>query len=138
MWVKSHRDLDVYKRGFELAGRIFTLSKGFPKEETYSLTDQIRRSSRSICANIAEAWGKRRYEAMFVSKLDAYAELLETQTWLDFAIACSYCKPKDIEVLDQEYLRLAQSLTAIIEHAPEWCKVQPPKRQSNGRAAVKR
>jgi len=68
--IKTHRDLDVYQMGFEAAMRIFELTKRFPKEETYSLTDQIRRSSRSVCSNIAEAWRKRRYEAAFVSKLN--------------------------------------------------------------------
>jgi four helix bundle protein len=79
--IQSHLDLDVYQLAFESAIRIFELSKQFPKEETYSLTDQIRRSSRSVCANIAEGWRKRRYEAAFVNKLtDAEAEAAETQT----------------------------------------------------------
>jgi four helix bundle protein len=79
--IQSHLDLDVYQLAFESAMRIFELSKQFPKEETYSLTDQIRRSSRSVCANIAEGWRKRRYEAAFVNKLtDAEAEAAETQT----------------------------------------------------------
>ena len=95
--IKSHLDLDVYKLAFESAMHIFELSKQFPKEETYSLTDQIRRSSRSMCANIAEGWRKRRYEAAFVSKLsDVEAEAAETQTWLDFASACGYL-PEDIK-----------------------------------------
>jgi four helix bundle protein len=80
--IISHRDLEVYKRAFEAATRIFDLSKTFPKEELYSLTDQIRRSSRSVCANLAEAWRKRRYEAAFISKLnDVEAEAAETQSW---------------------------------------------------------
>jgi four helix bundle protein len=79
--IQSHLDLDVYQLAFESAMRIFELSKQFPKEETYSLTDQIRRSSRSVCANITEGWRKRRYEAAFVNKLtDAEAEAAETQT----------------------------------------------------------
>jgi four helix bundle protein len=80
--IISHRDLEVYKRAFEAATRIFDLCKTFPKEELYSLTDQIRRSSRSVCANLAEAWRKRRYEAAFISKLnDVEAEAAETQSW---------------------------------------------------------
>lgn len=79
--ISRHQDLNVYKRAFAAAMRIFELSKNFPKEEIYSLTDQIRRSSRSVCANIAEAWRKRRYEAAFVAKLnDAEGESAETQT----------------------------------------------------------
>jgi four helix bundle protein len=89
--IKTHRDLNVYQMAFEAAMRIFELTKSFPKEETYSLTDQIRRSSRSVCSNIAEAWRKRRYEAAFVSKLnDAEAEAAETQTWLEFSGRCNY------------------------------------------------
>lgn len=89
--IQSHLELDVYNLAFESAMRIFELSKQFPHEETYSLTDQIRRSSRSVCVNIAEGWRKRRYEAAFVSKLnDAEVEAAETQTWLDFALECGY------------------------------------------------
>src|SRR5437868_2569858 len=86
-----HQDLNVYKKAFEVAMEIFELSKKFPREETYSLTDQMRRSSRSVCANLAEAWRKRRYEAAFVSKLnDVEAEAAETQTWLEFSVRCTY------------------------------------------------
>jgi four helix bundle protein len=89
--ITSHRDLEVYMRALEAAMRIFELSKAFPKEEMYSLTDQIRRSSRSVCSNIAEAWRKRRYQAAFVSKLnDAEMEAAETQCWLEFAVRCNY------------------------------------------------
>ena len=87
--IAKHQDLDVYKKAFEAAMQVFEFGKKFPKEEVYSLTDQIRRSSRSVCANLAEAWRKRRYEAAFVSKLnDAEAEAAETQTWLEFAVRC--------------------------------------------------
>lgn len=88
---QSFRDLTVYKKAFELAMEIFALSKAFPKEERYSLTDQIRRSSRAICSCIAEAYRKRNYKAYFVSKSsDADMENSETQSWLDFAKACGY------------------------------------------------
>src|SRR6266581_2648515 len=89
--ITRHQNLDVYKRSFQAAMQIFEVSKEFPKEETYSLTDQVRRSSRSVCANLAEAWRKRRYEAAFVSKLsDAESEAAETQVWIAFAVRCGY------------------------------------------------
>src|SRR5262245_45555155 len=89
--IMNHGDLDVYQRAFEMAMRVFELSKSFPKEETYSLTDQIRRSSRSVCANLAEAWRKRRYEKAFTSKLsDSEGEVAETQVWIAFAVKCGY------------------------------------------------
>src|ERR1051326_4057401 len=89
--ITSHHELDVYKVAFATAMRVFEASKAFPKEEKYSLTDQIRRSSRSVCANLAEAWRKRRYEAAFIAKLsDAESELAETQVWLEFAVKCGY------------------------------------------------
>ncbi|MFD2726636.1 four helix bundle protein [Hyunsoonleella rubra] len=85
------KELLAYKKGFDLSMEIFDVSKSFPKEETYSLTDQIRRSSRSVCANISEAYRKRRYPKHFISKLtDADGENSETSTWLDFALACGY------------------------------------------------
>jgi four helix bundle protein len=91
MLAKSGKDLRVYKYAYELAMDIFEISKRWPKEERYSLTDQIRRSSRSVCANIREAWAKIRYEAHFISKLtDADSENSETDTWLDFALDCQY------------------------------------------------
>src|SRR5436190_9818114 len=89
--AKSFKDLRVYQRAREVSRAVFNLSKGFPKEEMYSLTDQIRRAARSIGAQIAEAWGKRRYEKHFVSKLtDADAEQLETQHWVGEALDCEY------------------------------------------------
>jgi len=89
--ILRHQDLLVYKKAIEAAMEIFEVSKSFPKEETYSLTDQIRRSSRSVPANIAEAWRKRRYKAAFISKLnDAEGEAAETQTWLEVSVRCGY------------------------------------------------
>src|SRR6056297_1784491 len=89
--IRSHRELDVYKLSFNAAMKLFEISKGFPREEQYSLTDQIRRSSRSVSANITEAFRKRKYIKSFVAKLsDAEAEAAETQTWLDFALKCGY------------------------------------------------
>src|SRR4051812_15797673 len=89
--IRTHNELEVYRRAFATAMEVFNASKGFPKEEKYSLTDQMRRSSRSVCANLVEAWRKRRYEAAFISKLsDAEAEAAETQMWLQFAVQCKY------------------------------------------------
>ncbi|HEV2664032.1 MAG TPA: four helix bundle protein, partial [Blastocatellia bacterium] len=89
--IRRHTDLEVYRRAFAAAMRIFELTKSFPKEEIYSLTDQIRRSSRSVCANIGEAWRKRRYQAAWISKLsDSEGEAAETQVWLQFSVECGY------------------------------------------------
>lgn len=89
--IVRHTELEVYKKAFNCATEIFELSKKFPREEMYSLTDQIRRSSRSVCANLAEAWRKRRYETAFISKLtECEGEAAETQTWIEFAVAVGY------------------------------------------------
>jgi four helix bundle protein len=89
--IIRHRDLEVYQMAFRVAMEIFELSKAFPEEETYSPTDQMRRSSRLVCANLAEAWRKRRYEKAFISKLsDSEGEAAETQVWLEFAVGCGY------------------------------------------------
>src|SRR6266699_1752162 len=98
--ISSFKDLRVYKLAFELQQEIFEISKRFPAEERYALTDQIRKASRSIGANIAEAWQKRRYIAHFVSKLtDADGEQAESQHWLNTAAACAYVPEKDQKVL---------------------------------------
>lgn len=97
-----YQDLLAYKKGFEMAMEVFEISKTFPKEETYSLTDQIRRSSRSVCANIAEAYRKREYPKHFHSKLtDSDAENSETQTWLEFALACKYINEETFNKLTE-------------------------------------
>jgi len=94
--AKSAKDLKVYQTAYTLAMEIFTISKAWPAEERYSLTDQIRRSSRSVCSNLREAWAKRRYAAHFVNKLtDADGENSETDGWLDFARDCGYLSPED-------------------------------------------
>ena len=96
MQVSSAKELKVYQVAYALAMEIFRLSKAWPPEEKYSLTDQVRRSSRGVCTNLREAWAKRRYEAHFVSKLtDADGENGETETWLDFAKACGYLAEVD-------------------------------------------
>ena len=88
--IRIHCELEVYQKAFDAAMQIFDLSKSFPKEETYSLTDQIRRSSRSVCSNLAEAWRKRRYEGAFINKLsDSESEAAETHVWLEFAVSAT-------------------------------------------------
>ncbi len=102
--IRSRRELEVYQLGFEAAMKIFRLTRGFPTEERYALTDQIRRSSRSVCANIAEAWRKRRYKGSFVLRLnDAEAEAAETQTWLEFAVECEHLEVEVSRELYQTY-----------------------------------
>ena len=119
--IKTHEDLDAYQLAFEAAMQIFEFSKKFPVEERYSLTDQIRRSSRSVCANLAEAWRKRRYEAAFVAKLnDCEAEAAETQVWLKFAVKCQYL---DVEVgrnLYGLYNQVLGSLVNMINKPSAW------------------
>jgi four helix bundle protein len=120
--VKHFRELRVYQQAFEAAMRIFELSKSWPKEERYSLTDQIRRSSRAVCECTAEAWRKRRYEAHFVSKLtDADSEAAETQAWLDFALRCHYMTEEDYVDLDQRYENVSGSLVKMMVEAERWC-----------------
>jgi four helix bundle protein len=119
--ISRHQDLEVYKKAFTAAMEIFAVSKSFPKEETYSLTDQIRRSSRSVCANVAEAWRKRRYEAAFISKLsDSEAEAAETQTWLEFAARCEYLPPESGRELFKTYNEIIAMLVSMISNPEKW------------------
>jgi four helix bundle protein len=119
--VTRHQDLEVYKKAFEAAMGLFELSKGFGKEETYSLTDQIRRSSRSVCANIAEAWRKRRYEAALVAKLcDAEGEAAETQTWIEFSVKCGYLPRATGKDLFLKYDEIISMLVAMIANSKKW------------------
>ncbi|QKQ75946.1 four helix bundle protein [Nostoc sp. TCL240-02] len=119
--IKSHEDLEVYKMAFDVAMKIFELSKKFLVEEKYSLTDQIRRSSRSVCANLAEAWRKRRYEAAFVAKLnDCESEAAETQTWLKFALQCNYLNVETGRELYETYNRVLGILVNIIKNPSSW------------------
>ena len=119
--ITSHQDLEVYRRAFDTAKQIYEASKKFPREETYSLTDQIRRSSRSVCANLAEAWRKRRYEAAFVAKLsDVEAEAAETQTWLQFAVSCGYLAPDAGKALENVYEKILATIVGMINHTDSW------------------
>lgn len=113
----SFESLLAYEKGFVLADEIFKVSKSFPKEETYSLTDQVRRSSRSVCANIAEAYRKRRYIKHFISKLtDADAENSETQTWLHFAFACGYISSEKESELIEKGLEVGKLINYMINN----------------------
>jgi four helix bundle protein len=121
-YVKSFRDLEVYKLAREVSKEIFILSKAFPKEETYSLTDQIRRSSRSVGAQIAEAWGKRRYESHFISKLtDADSEQLETQHWLEESEECNYLKTEISKALLNKCESIGKMLHSMIGKSSTFC-----------------
>ena len=100
---------------------LYELSRTFPREETYSLTDQLRRSSRSTCANLAEAWRKRRYTAAFISKLsDVEAEAAETQVWIEFAVQCKYLEPSKARGLYSTYNRILATLVGMINHPETW------------------
>ena len=121
MKIRTHKELEVFKMGFEAAMAIYKLSKKFPKEETYSLTDQIRRSSRSVCANISESFRKRRYPKFFVSKLsDSESEAAETQTWLDFALNCSYITEDEHHKLYESYENIIGKLVNMSLHPENW------------------
>ena len=120
--IRSVRDLEVYQLSFEAAMEIFTITKHFPPEERYSLIDQIRRSSRSVCSNMAEAWRKRSYIAAFKSKLaDAMQEASETQTWLDFALACNYISKDVYDDLNQRYEIILAKLNSMDMKAETFC-----------------
>lgn len=119
--VVSHRDLEVYQKAMAAAMEIFELSKSFPKEEIYSLTDQIRRSSRSVCANLAEAWRKRRYEKAFTSKLsDVEGEAAETQVWLEFSVRCGYLPREEGRRLYTTYEEIIRTVVGMINHPETW------------------
>ncbi len=119
MIKRGFKDLIVYQSAFDQAMCIFEVTKRFPREEIYSLTDQIRRSSRAVCANIGEAYRKRRYPAHFISKLtDADAEATETVTWLDFALRCMYMKVDEHNLLTEKYDEIGRMLASMIA-APE-------------------
>jgi four helix bundle protein len=121
-YVRSFKELRVYAKAKSVSRAAFKLSTMFPKEETYSLTDQFRRASRSVGAQIAEAWGKRRYEKNFVSKLtDADAEQLETQHWVGEALDCGYITPTDANRLNADLEEIGRMLNAMIEKADTFC-----------------
>ena len=121
--IGSFKDLIVYQKAYRLAMQIFDLSKDFPKEEKYSLTDQIRRSSRSVTSNIAEAWAKRIYEKAFVNKLtDSLGEEHETETWLDYSLDCQYITKETHDELLLGYDEVRKMLISMIYNPDQWCK----------------
>jgi four helix bundle protein len=126
MQIRSAKDLIVYQKAYDLAMEIFVASKSFPAQEKYSLIDQIRRSSRSVCANLREAWAKRRYEAHFVSKLtDTDGENAETETWIDFAHDCKYLSQQDHALLVTKCHEVGAMLGSMIND-PSSFILKPP------------
>lgn len=121
--VKSVRELEVYKLAFSSAMEIYNVTKSFPVEEKYSLTDQIRRSSRSVCSNLAEGWRKRKYKAVFINKLtDSSQEACETQTWLEFSLSCGYIEETIFEELDDKYEHIFAMINNMEKKVDEFCK----------------
>ena len=121
--AKSFRELNVYRLARESARTVFVKSQTFPREERYSLTDQIRRSSRAVNAMIAEAWARRRYKAVFINKLDeALGEAMETQAWLDHCLDSSYLTQPDFDGLDANYRSVGAMLARMIDRAGDFCK----------------
>jgi len=125
MHANSFRDLEVYQLARRLSFEIFQISKSFPKEEMYSLSDQIRRSSRSVGAQIAEAWAKRRYHKHFISKLtDADGEQQETQHWIETAHDCGYLSETHSKDLLAQYASVGRMLNSMINKADRFCSQQ--------------
>lgn len=119
--IHTHKDLDVFRLAYETANKIFKMTKSFPKEELYSLTDQIRRSSRSVATNIAEAFRKRRYEKAFILKLsDSEGETAETQVWLDFSLECGYISPELHKELFDIYDHILGMIVNMIINSKKW------------------
>ena len=130
-YTKSFRGLLAYRVARELSREIFEQTKQFPTEEMYALTDQVRRSSRSIGANIAEAWGKRRYERHFVSKLtDADSEQLETQHWIETAVDCNYLGKEQAKQLLHKCRHIGQLLGGMIAKSDQFCSTNKSVRES--------
>jgi four helix bundle protein len=122
MSVNSFKELIVYQKAHKLAMEIFEISKSFPKNKQYSLTDQIRRSSRSVSSCIAESWAKRRYEKAFVSKLtDSLGEEYETEDWLEYALDCRYIKTETRDKMLSEYNEVRKMLISMINNPEKWC-----------------
>lgn len=121
--IKSFRELEVYKLALAESKKIFLLAKSFPKDERYSLTDQIRRSSRAVGAMIAEAWARRRYQAVFVNKIDeALGEATETQAWLDHTLNCEYLNSEQYKELDAAWQHIGAMLNKMIQQAESFCR----------------
>jgi four helix bundle protein len=120
--IESFKDLIVYQKAYKLSMEIFEISKSFPKEEKYSLTDQMRRSSRSVTSCLAESWAKRRYEKSFVNKLtDSLGEENETEVWLNYSKDCKYIQKETHERILSEYNEVRKMLISMINHFDQWC-----------------
>ena len=133
MKITRHTELDVYKKAFKLAMEVFDLTKKFPREETYSLTDQFRRASRSVCSNIAEGWRKRLYEAAFCSKVsDSDAEAAETQTWIEFSFSCAYIPRDTARNIYRKYDEVIAMLVSMRTHPEKWILPSGKKRGRRG------
>ncbi len=125
-YVEKYKDLEVYKLIRELSYELYTISRAFPKEETYSLTNQIRRSSRSIGSQLAEAWGKRRYINHFISKLtDSDSEQFETQHWIEIAEECNYIDKDKAKELIEKCELIGKMLQKMIDKSDSFCKKEP-------------
>lgn len=134
--IKHYRELSVYQNAMTLAMKVFELTKRFPVEERYSLTDQIRRSSRSVCTNLSEGWRKRRYEAAFISKLsDSESEAAETQVHAEFAWRCGYLTETQFRELDDDYDRVLGQLVKMADQPQKWLIRTPV--STNERAVLK-
>jgi four helix bundle protein len=121
--IRSFRDLEVYVMARQQAKNIFVVSKSFPKEKKFSLTDQIRRASRAVNAMIAEAWARRRYRAAFINKIDeAMGEAMETQAWLDHALDCEYLDRDQHRELDEAWQKVGAMLNRMIQRADDFCR----------------
>ena len=119
--IKTYKELKVFQNAMDSAMKIFHITKNFPPEERYSMVDQMRRSSRSVCANLAEAWRKRRYKAMFIAKLsDAESEACETQVWIEFARRCGYIEDAVCDELDADYDHIIGQIVKMINEADKW------------------
>jgi four helix bundle protein len=128
--IKSHWQLDVYKKAFDVASSLMELSRSFPREEMYSLTDQMRKASRSVCSNVAEAWRKRCYEAAFVSKLcDCEGEAAETQVWIQFAVKCGYVDPARAKELFAACDEVIRMLVSMRLNSDDWVLPQPTRKR---------
>ena len=119
--IESYKDLRVFQNAMDAAMRIFELTKDFPPEEKYSMVDQMRRSSRSVCTNIGEAWRKRRYRAAFIAKLnDSESEACETQVWVEFARRCEYLEEETCQELDATYDEIMGQIVRMVIDADKW------------------
>jgi len=119
--IGSYKDLRVYQNAMDAAMKVFELTKTFPPEEKYSMVDQMRRASRSVCTNIGEAWRKRRYRAAFIAKLsDSESEACETQVWAEFARRCGYLSPEICDELDATYDQIMGQIVKMIDDPDKW------------------